>query len=148
MDRREFITNIAFIPYMDGVLKSRKSTETLDLQILMIRSLWELSKKVGYGMWIHFPKGYWESEQYHTITKLQIHDVFEKHIRVELTPQNHELSESFPWLDGNFIDISKLPEVINFWGNMWPIVEIFRLDIPKFKFSFNELVDESIIPCC
>ena len=146
MDRRQFISGLAFIPFTNDLIKSRKDTQTLDLQILMIRSLWELSKKANYGMWIHFPMGYWQGEHYHTITKLQIHGIFEKTILVELTERNNDLSDNFKWLDSNLIHIDKLPEVINFWGNMWPIVEIFRLDIPKFKFSFTELVDWGVIP--
>lgn len=116
MDRREFITNLAFIPFTNDLIKSRKSTETLDLQILMIRALWELSQKANYGMWIHFPRGYFEDDRYHTITKIQLHGVYEKTMRVEFTEHNYRLSEEFDWLDGNIINISKLPEVINVWG--------------------------------
>lgn len=33
-----------------------------------------------------------------------------------------------------------------FGGNMWPIVELFRLEIPKFQFTEPEVVEEGI-PC-
>lgn len=139
MNRREFLANAAFIPIMDDIIKSRKDTKTIETQRLIIRSLWLLSQQVGYGMWVYFPTGYWKDDIFNTMSKLQIHCVTENGALVNLEEQNFELSKEYHWLNGNWIDFNKLPEVINVYGNMWPIVELFRLEKPVFKFDSPEL---------
>ena len=133
MERREFLKNLAFSPFMESVAQTRKDTGTQHLQSLMIKALWELSRKLGTIMFCYFPEGFWDEDMdvYYPSTKLQVITVSDTGITLQTTQENGNLTERFKWLKFNSIEFVELPETINFHGVLFPIVKIFRLEIPK-----------------
>lgn len=133
MRRREFLANIAFSPTLDTILRSRENTKTLHKQIEIIKSLWELSEKTNSIMFLTLPFWHFEDGDLVNTIRLQVNCVTDKVAIIQLVENFNEVSISFNWVNGNIVELENMPEVINFHGVMFPIVECFRLEIPERK---------------
>lgn len=131
MERREFLSNLAFSPFMEKLARERVDTKTQEMQCLIIKALWELSRKLGTLMYCYFPEGFYDEDDWYPSTKLQVITVSETGVTLQTTQESGNLTERFDWLHFNSILFKELPETINFHGVLFPIVEIFRLEIPK-----------------
>lgn len=136
MNRREFLSILSFYSETEELLKRRKSTETLDFQILMIRSLHELCLKCNYSMFVVFPYSRYDKryDDWYTTTQLQVLGMSKEGVLLQITEDLEDIQNMFEFVKGNWINFKDLPEVINFNGIVYPIFEIFRLELPKLKY--------------
>lgn len=139
IDRREMFKYIPGFIGMERILEGRKDTGTLPMQIQMIKNLWEISKKAGCLMYFHAPVARFldDEEIWTNSLPMLITGMTDNYAIIQWTDEIGLLNLDLKYMELNKIIFNKLPEVINYSGDYCMMVETFRLQLKKFKFTWE-----------
>jgi len=138
MERREFLLQLLNIPTIDYAIDRLGNRNTKELQVLMIKALWELSQKLSTYMYLYIPFGHYYEDNWYSTKKIKVNFVNDEYVLLTNDADLPEIGEMFPWIVANMVKFDKIPEYMNFWGELCPFFELLRLELPEFKFKLEE----------
>lgn len=138
MFRREFLLQILNIPIIDEAIEKLGNRNSKELQTLMIKALWELSEKLSTYMYLYVPFSFHLEDKWYSTKKIRVSFVGDEYAILEMDRDLIEIADKWTWIVGNTVRFDRIPEYFNFWGELCPFVELFRLELPQFKFKVDE----------
>lgn len=144
IDRRNFMMSLISAPALDAELKDRKNTNTLPVQLELLKVFYKLSRKLNCEYTVTIPYLHRiEDVWYDTIT-VPIIGMFDYGLILLSIEEIGKLESKYEWITGNSIkfDNPAIPELINFNGHKTPFFEMFRLGIVKNVADFSKIESE------
>lgn len=139
-DRRNFMKALISAPALDTEIKSREKTNTIPLQIELLKAFYKLSRKLKCEYTVTVPYIYRIENDWYSTKTIPILNMFDNGLILLHIEEMGFIESEHKWITGNTIrfDNPDIPELINFNGIKTPFFELFRLGLVKHQVTFED----------